>query len=321
MDIKLKYMAEDDTALAEHLAPPEILAKLKLPKHIGLLAIDVEDMTPCGVALASHGRGNRLDIEWVSVYEDYRDMGVGSELIYGCYEAAKDLKLPTLGFLMEGELATLENVEAIREYIEEFGFFTGVFINGDWNVTPKDYDNSLLGKKRIKSNHVIPAEELSRDEIRNYLRSNWDRLKNYPMYDYEKVLASYSDIFSMVYKVGRNIEGVLLVQFAGRVIYPLVLDDGGEKRMAMELLNGLRKAVAEEEDRYFAHVLSSEHGNQLMKEFFRNTHALPAYLWISDTSFYDKYLLTGKEPPEQDILAVNAPVNYTLLRTDRYGDV
>ncbi len=322
MEMKLKYLSGEDLDLARHLAPPEILNKLKLPRHIGILAINAKKKLPIGLAICANIRENRLDIEWLNVFETYRNMGVGEELILGCYETALGLGLPRIGVLMEGPLATIENLEAIQEYIENYGFSIGMFYNGDWDITPADYDSSLLAKKKTDMRNVVSAENVRKEEIKTYLKENWSAFKNETLYDFEQVLENYNGFFSMVYKSHSGIEGILLVQFEGKILYPLALDDGGEREITLALLAGVRKAVAEEESRYFAHVTRSKRSEQMMSTFFKNTKGAPAYLWVADTAYYKNHLLSKPATREEDFdpFGEDASREYRWLQTETYGE-
>ncbi len=323
MDIVLKYLAAEDRDLAKHLAPPEILGKLNLPHHTGILAINGRNGMPVGLAICSNIRENRLDIEWLNVFERFRRKGIGEELILGCYETALGLGLPRIGVLMEGELATLENLETMQDYIGNYGFTIGIFCNGDWNITPADYDSSILAKKKIDIKNVIPAEQVNPEEIKTYLRKNWDAFQNEPLFDYEQVIDNYDSFFSMVYKSHGGIEGVLLVQFESKILYPLALDDSGEREITLALLAGVRKAVATEESRYSAHITRSEKSEKMMRTFFKNTEGVPAYLWVTNTDYYETHLLQNPVPPEKpfDPFAKNAPTNFSWLQTETFGEV
>ncbi len=324
MDITLKYLSAKDSTMAEHLAPKKELSKLKLPHHRGLLAVETKTAAPCGLMILSNVRDKRLDIEWLNVFETYRNEGIGSQLMEAAFQVAEQEKIPAVGVRMAGEYATPENIDAARSYFTDWGFDIGYFANGDWEISPAGYDASM-GKHRKTNRNVFAAEEVDKDLIRRYLKQNWEKLSGSRLFDYNKVLQNYDGIFSMIYKTNNGIAGVLLCEFAGRVIYPLCLEDNGNPEIRMALLNGLRDAVADEEDRYKAHVISTEQSDRLIPDLFAERVTEPTVLWIC--SLEDYHAANASEDMEEtramfgSILPSGVPQTFRWVGNDHYGDL
>ena len=113
MKIQYYQVGKNDTQLLAHLAPPEQLDKLSLAKHIGIYAVDADEVAAVALMICSYARDKRLDIEWLYVDEAYRYQEIGGTLLNEAYQMAGKLELPYVGVRLTGELATDANASVI----------------------------------------------------------------------------------------------------------------------------------------------------------------------------------------------------------------
>lgn len=324
MDIRYYEMNEKDTELAAHLAPQEELDKLSLAKHGGILAVDEEEQLAVGILIYSYARAERLDIEWLYVYEDYRFHEIGGELLIAAYDLAVNAGLPFVSVRMAGELATDENADVADEYFRPRGFSTGMYVEGDWIVRKEQLKGMVSAFEKYRSASVFPVAKLSSTKLKTFLKDHWEALQQSPMYTYESAIEDLDQQLSVAYLTPENeIDAILLVQRVGDVIYPITFYMSHPKDA---VFMGMAVQVAEEICRLsgepVSHIVYSKRAATLMSKIFKNHFAVPTYQLLANSDFYqkEKMLMEKLAFYFKDPIYVDAPTAYTYVGYETYGD-
>ena len=318
MAITLLKLEAKDMVLAEHLAPEGMLCRLALPHCSGVIAVDEEAKVPVGLVIYSYSRANRLDIEWLFVYETYRGKGIGSDLLEMMFTVANKAKIPFVGLLLEGAFASEENINAMRGFANAWGFSFGADAKGDWVITMEQYDAAMADKNKSNTENIKQAGQIDEKLIRNYLNQNYDKLASSPLYDYKEVLEKYDRTLSVVYYRNGEILGVFLVQMLVRELFVLAFD-AKEPKGCILLMEGMRANIQKLRVHMSVRAVYSTRAAKVLSELFPTLGAQPAYLWISDADYIEN---EAKEDfTDFDIFAKQAPDNYRWLKTETYGDV
>ena len=317
-------MDKDDVELALHLAPQEELDKLSLAKHGGVLAVDEEQQRAAGLMIYSFARAERLDIEWLYVYGEYRNQEIGGGLLIAAYDLAMSAGLPYVGVRMTGELATEENADMADGYFRPRGFSAGMYVEGDWIIKKEELSGLADVGKKYRDISVFPVSSISSVSLKKFLSKHWEMLGQSPLYSYESALSDIDPQLSVacVTPAG-EIDAVLLVQKAGDVVYPVTLYMCHPKNsvffaMAAALIGKIIKMPGD----VACHIVYSQSAVKLLAKLFKTHTAVPTYQLLADADWYER----DKQKMEKygyfypDPLHVAAPTEYEYVRTETYGD-
>ena len=325
MKIQYYQAGKNDIPLLAHLAPPEQMDKLSLAKHIGIYAVDSDEVAAVALMICSYARDKRLDIEWLYVDEAYRYQEIGGTLLNEAYQMAKRLELPGVGVRLTGELATDANAAAAGAYLGERGFLAGMYVEGDWIVTSQDLKKSALVTDQYKQTRVFSLDKVSSAGLRQFLKENKTVLEHAPMYTAEHALADADPHLSMVY-CGEDgqIEAVLLLQKAGNMIVPLAMHMRTvSNEVFLGLAAGAVHAIRRLPDEITSRIVYSDRSSTLMTMIFKKLSAEPTYLFLADAS-YDGWV---DDPAEAEpivfanpLAPMTFPEEYELKGYETYGD-
>lgn len=324
MNISYFEMSEKDKELAVHLAPQEELDKLSLAKHGGVLAVDEEKQLAVGIMIYSYARAERLDIEWLYVYETYRCQEIGGELLIAAYDLARNAGLPYVGARLAGRLATDANADVADEYLRPRGFSTGMYVEGDWIIQKEELKGFAAAGEKYRSASVFPVSKISSVMLKTFLRDHWNTLKQSPLYTYESALADMDTQLSVAYMTPEGeIDALLLVQKVGDVIYPLTFfmchpKDAVFMAMAVAVIDEIRKIPGD----VVSHIVYSERAVTLLTKIFKSHTAVPTYQLLADADWYerDKAMMEKYDYFYPDPIHVAAPTEYTYVGCETYGD-
>ena len=313
-----------DVLLAAHMAPPNILAKLQFPYCYGLISVDMKTHLPCALLIYSAARGDHLDIEWLYVYEDYRGEGLGEELMDAAFQLGKSSGLSYVCVRLEGELNTKKNADLVRDYLMNYGFDAGMPEKGDWELTFSDFEASPFYRRVGDNPDAKTCAAFGERETRQYLKQNYEKLKDAPFYDFNKALAVYDPELSIVVVKNGEVKGILLTTARDGILFPLLLEYGGDTDVLNQLVWTLYydadeyriKANLKQEDMRLR-VLYSERASAFFKEWFPKLSAQPVTVFMASSSVTEE----EEDPTETDLFGSSAPETYRWLKNEYYGDV
>ena len=325
MKIQYYQAGKNDIQLLAHLAPPEQLDKLSLAKHIGIYAVDADEVAAVALMICSYARDKRLDIEWLYVDEAYRYQEIGGTLLNEAYQMAGKLELPYVGVWLTGKLATDANASVAGTYLNERGFLSGMYVEGDWVISSQELKKSVLGSDKYKNARVFSLDKVSSADLRQFLKENRAVLEHAPMYTAEHALADADPHLSMVY-CGEDgqIEAVLLLQKAENLIVPLAMHMRNvSNEVFLGLAAGAVYAIRRLPEETTSRIVYSERSSTLMAMIFKNLSAEPTYLFLADAS-YDGW---ADDPEEAEPIAfanplapMTFPEAYEFKGYETYGD-
>ena len=320
----LVMLNPEDVALAAHLAPPEVLARLQYPYCYGMISVNTETHLPCALMIYTAARGDRLDIDWLNVYEDCRGEGLGDELMNAAFQLAADSGLSYVGVRLEGELSTKENAGLVWDYLLDYGFGPGMEEAGDWELGFRDFEESPFYRKQTESEGAVTCEKFGERETKNYLKQSYEKLKDYPLYDYNKALEAYDPALSSVVVKNGNVEGLLLTTARNGIIFPLALEYGADAAILNQLLWSLyfhadeyRAAQGLKQTDIKVRVPYSEKAASFFAKWFPELSAQPVTVFRASPSFLKEKVY----PSKADIFGSHAPDTYRWLKNEYYGDV
>ena len=324
MNISYFEMSEKDKELAVHLAPQEELDKLSLAKHGAILAVDNEKQCAVGIMIYSYARAERLDIEWLYVYETYRCQEIGGELLIAAYDLAMNAGLPYVGARLTGELATDENADVADNYLQPRGFRAGMYVEGDWIIKKEELSGLASVGDKYRSANVFPVSRISSTMLKAFLRDHWNTLKQSPLYTHESALTDMDTELSVAYMTPEGeIDAILLVQKVGDVIYPLTFymchpRDAVFLAMAVAVIDEIRKIPGD----VVSHIVYSKRAAELLVKIFKNHTAVPTYQLLADADWYerDKEMMEKYDYFYPDPTHVAAPTAYNYVGCETYGD-
>lgn len=325
--MKIQYYKTEkkDTQLLTHLAPPEQLDKLSLAKHIGIYAVDSDEVAAAALMICSYAREGRLDIEWLYVDEAYRNNEIGGVLLIMAYKLARQLELPQVGVWMTGELATDAHAEAAREYFGERGFWNGWYTAGDWVIRSKDLKNSVLGTGKYHTSQVLSLNKVSNVQLKQFLKASRPAMEKEPLYTEETALADADPQLSMVYYTENGqIDAVLLIQRVENHIFPLAIHMRHvTNEIFLGLTSGAVQAILALPGEPVSRIVYSERAAILMSMIFKKLSAEPTYLLLAESSYDDWVDDPNDAPPieaENPIAEMDFPKEYIYVGSELYEE-
>lgn len=295
---------------AEHLAPSPELDRLSLPGFVGIMAVDDERRLPVGLCICQMVGIDRLDIVWLFVHEDFRNRGIGEQLIMAACDVAAERGYEDIGFRLEDRDLTDEDIRDLNGFLVSCGFGLGFEIEGSLmaDVTGSDlYMDNIEGY-----GDVVSVYETDLEEMEEFVKDLS------PIFDYDNFSEnSYAPELSFSYKKEGELEGMLLGRAMGEVIYIIFLEPSNNEDVAGLLLKALIKKAKGLGIKTISAV-RTESNKEVLDKLFGTTAFLPAYLWLARSDMYNEAEAEGED---EDPIYVSAPEEVRWLQTENYGDV
>ena len=202
------------------VAPEEYLGMLSMP-NVAAFGLVIEHMG-VGIMIFSRQGKESLTIEWIYVDEVLRGSGYGAQLMEKIFEAAKILGVNRVCARIPQD----ENFEAMQLYLLQWGFGWKKTLPGEWNLTVDELLAYPFVEKSLSVKADIPGickfAKVSNKEIAPAIK---DAAKGGRTFLYN-VISNRKNIdpdFSVVFKSGNKVEGMLLFHRSGHVLYPVLL--------------------------------------------------------------------------------------------------
>ena len=121
MNINIYDLEKNDTEMVSHLAPEEVLDKLKGRSHGALFAVDEDRPVACGLLIYSTRDAGKLDLEWLYVFDSYQGNEIGTALMEEFYNMAMGENRALLRVILPEEMEEDDKANA-REFFSDWGF-------------------------------------------------------------------------------------------------------------------------------------------------------------------------------------------------------
>ncbi len=121
MNINIYDLEKNDTEMVSHLAPEEMLDRLELLNHGALFAVDEDRPVACGLLIYSTRDAEKLDLEWLYVFDSYQGNEIGTALMEEFYNMAMGENRALLRVILPEEMEEDDKSNA-REFFADWGF-------------------------------------------------------------------------------------------------------------------------------------------------------------------------------------------------------
>jgi GNAT superfamily N-acetyltransferase len=311
MGIVFYTMKTEDLRIAEHLAPPTELDKLRLPGYTGILAIDEDKKVTCGLAICQKVRLERLDIVWLFVYDDFRGLGIGEQLIMAAFDLARYYGYYSIGFKVEAGDLTDEQIHDLNGYLVENGFGFGQEIVGGIWADLSDVEVHLDDLK--DSGKIVSVSKIDPKKLESFVRDVSILFDDEPFLE-----DSFDAEISYSYQKEGNIQGILLAKAVGEVIYVYLLEPCDNEDVCGMLLKAFIDNTKGLGIRIFT-VLRCNANTRTLEMLFDREHFIDAHLWQANAYMYEADMEETDE--EDDPIYVSVPNEVRWLKTELFGDV
>lgn len=209
--MQIIYLEDTERSIMNEYLPPS-LRHSRLPGQLFYAAVDEQSETAVGL-LAAQVTGNRLDLLWICVADDWRHRGVGTLLIETLLHDASRLRA------IEAVSTLCVEGSAVAGLLNHCGFALETAEAGEYRLTLSHLSGTshAFWEKTLDARSVFPLAQvpaLLLREFNAYLAEQDNVPFSLPLNPehYDKQLSLY-------HQTGKKIDGVLLMQNEDGVLY------------------------------------------------------------------------------------------------------
>ena len=240
-----------DAEAFRRLDPFRFLERLALPNHFALTACE-EPYTEGGQATAAGLLLGRMDpgalvIEWICVFPEYRDSGVGDLLLSRCFDIAETEGALPLAVELFHERGVIEPESASIPYFDSWQFSDEEPGYGEWEMDIRMlFRSAFFRQDRKEFPEAVPLAALRSTERETVIASLGGKEEAERLYDILSFPAEYDYGISTALMDGSVPVGLFLAIRSGETCYPVFCHAESEREKTALLLaagEGLRREM------------------------------------------------------------------------------
>ena len=169
--MRLDIIDEKNMAVFRELDLFNMLPRMNLGESLVLgISDEIDEDNRIAVGLVICRRiAKSLVIEWLWIQPEYRNLGIGQEVLHRLAKFAKEMGMLKIGAYFVESANRVLFCNNARQYFKNQGFFTEVTQKGEWHTQLRQIVNSDYFKESVSNVRIIPLKNVESDLRKKYV--------------------------------------------------------------------------------------------------------------------------------------------------------